>query len=260
MNRKILFFLFILFVGCDFSPPLNKKILEAQSLILAQKYQKAIDKYLEVLKRNPSLEAKVKILYQVGDLYSLYLNRPEQGIKYFKEILIETDDPLWLVRSEEKIAEISFQNLRNFEESYKSYKKLTNFRPSLEKKDFYEFSMGLSLLKNNKFDDAIEIFDDITRRPNNPFVEDAIFQMAVCYFHLKNWEDSTRYLTTFIRRSKRRDKIVEAKYLLANIYETTEQLKNAYDLYYSILGEYPNTRVLKNRLEAIYQRKVVRKR
>ena len=260
MNRKILFFLFVLLVGCDFSPPLNKKILEAQGLISAQKYQKAIDKYLEVLQRNPSLEAKVKILYQVGDLYSLYLNKPEKGLKYFREILGETDDPLWLVRSEEKIADINFQNLRNFKNSYLSYKKLTDFRPSLEKKDFYEYHMGLSLHKNNQFNEAIEVFDNIARNANNPYMEEALFHIALSYFQLKDWDQASKFLRTFIRRAKRRDRIVEAKYLLANVYETTEQLKQAYDLYYSILGEYPNTRVLRNRLEAIYQRKVVRKR
>ena len=47
---------------------------------------------------------------------------------------------------------------------------------------------------------------------------------------------------------------------MANAYETMERLKKAYDLYYSLLGKYPNTEVIKNRLNAIYERKIARKR
>ena len=47
---------------------------------------------------------------------------------------------------------------------------------------------------------------------------------------------------------------------MANAYETMEELKKAYNLYYSILGEYPNTEVIQNRLKAIYDRRVARKR
>lgn len=261
MKRKIYFFLFLLFnYGCDFSPPLNKKILEAQSLISSQKYQQAINKYLEVLDRNPSLEAKVKILYQLGDLYSLYLNNPTKGIFYFNEVLRETDDPLWLVRTEEKIAEINYYNLRNYEESYKSYAKLTNFRPELDRKDFYEFNMGLSLHKSNQFEEAIKVFQLITKSSNHSHYFESLFYLGLSHFQLKDWNNSTTFFKRYIRVGKRRDRIIESKYLLANIYETTEKLKEAYDLYYSILGEYPNTKVLKNRLESIYERKVVRKR
>ena len=61
-------------------------------------------------------------------------------------------------------------------------------------------------------------------------------------------------------REKRRDNIVQTKFLMANAYETMEKLKAAYNIYYSILGEYPNTEVIKNRLKSIYERRVARKR
>jgi len=47
---------------------------------------------------------------------------------------------------------------------------------------------------------------------------------------------------------------------MANAYEMLEKLKEAYNLYYSILGEYPNTKVIQNRLNSIYARKIARKR
>ena len=47
---------------------------------------------------------------------------------------------------------------------------------------------------------------------------------------------------------------------MANAYETMERLKEAYNIYYSIVGEYPNNEVIKARLNSIYERKVARKR
>ena len=47
---------------------------------------------------------------------------------------------------------------------------------------------------------------------------------------------------------------------MANSYESLENLKSAYNIYYSILGEYPNTEVIQNRLKGIYNRRIARKR
>ena len=64
----------------------------------------------------------------------------------------------------------------------------------------------------------------------------------------------------YISLEKRRDNIVQTKFLMGNAYETMEELKKAYNIYYSILGEYPNNDVIKNRLNSLYKRRIARKR
>ena len=64
----------------------------------------------------------------------------------------------------------------------------------------------------------------------------------------------------YLKREKQKNKIVQVKFLIANAYESDEQLKNAYNIYYSLLGDYPNQEVLKSRLKSIYERRVARKR
>ena len=59
---------------------------------------------------------------------------------------------------------------------------------------------------------------------------------------------------------KREDLIVEAKFLIANAFESSEDLKRAWDIYYSIKGSYPNTKVIFERLNSIRDRRVARKR
>ena len=77
---------------------------------------------------------------------------------------------------------------------------------------------------------------------------------------LKDWNKSITYMKEYIKREKRKDKVVRAKFLLANSYEVIEKLKTAYNIYYSILGEYPNTQVIQDRLKSVYERRVARRR
>jgi hypothetical protein len=64
----------------------------------------------------------------------------------------------------------------------------------------------------------------------------------------------------YIKRETRKDNVVQAKFVLANALENLEELKKAYNMYYSILSDYPNIDVIKNRLKSIYKRRVARKR
>ena len=58
----------------------------------------------------------------------------------------------------------------------------------------------------------------------------------------------------------KKNKVIYAKFLLANTLESNEELKKAYNLYYSLLNEFPNTEVIKKRLSSIYNRRIARKR
>ena len=84
--------------------------------------------------------------------------------------------------------------------------------------------------------------------------------MGMIHFEKKEWRQAISFWNQYITREKRKDFVIEAKFLMANAYETLEALKKAYNLYYSILGEYPNTEVIQSRLNAIYQRRIARKR
>jgi hypothetical protein len=79
-------------------------------------------------------------------------------------------------------------------------------------------------------------------------------------FRQGHWGPAIDMWKKYLEVETRKDKKVEVRYLMANAYETIENLKEAYAIYYSLLGEYPNTQVIQNRLKAIYQRKVSRKR
>ncbi len=248
------------FLSCDFTPRLHKKILGAQEYIRLQQYRKAISQYELILKDNPPNDIKVKIYYQLGELYSINLGENRKAINYYREIKKFTDSPIWLVKSEERIGEISFTYLKDYKLSEKSYKLLVNFTPRLEKFDFYQFRLAQNFLRANEYEQAYSELLKIQVSINHKFYVESFYQMGLLNFQKKNWKEAVEDWKEYLKRETRKENLVQTKFLMANAYETMEELKKAYNLYYSILGEYPNTEVLQNRLNSIFHRRVSRKR
>jgi tetratricopeptide (TPR) repeat protein len=261
-KTKILALVFIsaFFFSCDFTPRLHKKILEAQEYIKRQKYSKAIAGYQEILKNNPPNDIKVKINYQLGELFSINLGKNREALKYYDDIKNLTESPIWLVKSEERIAEISFTYLKDYKLSEKSYKLLINFTPRLENFDFYQFRLAQTYIKANRYTEALKELLAIQAVKSHKFYIESYFQIGLLNFQKKENEEAIKNWKEYLRRETRKAQLVQTKFLMANAYESMEKLKQAYNLYYSILGEYPNTEVIQNRLNSIFQRRVSRKR
>lgn len=259
---KLLALIFIsaFFISCDFTPRLHKKILEAQEYIKQQKYSKAIAGYQEILKNNPPSDIKVKINYQLGELFSINLGKNREAIKYYDDIKNLTESPLWLVKSEERIAEISFTYLKDYKLSEKSYKLLVNFTPRLEKFDFYQFRLAQTYIKSNRYNHALKELLSIQKVKSHKYYIESYFQVGLLYFQKKENAEAIKNWKEYLKRETRKSHLVQTRFLMANAYESMEKLKQAYNLYYSILGEYPNTEVIQNRLNSIFNRRVSRKR
>jgi tetratricopeptide (TPR) repeat protein len=121
----------------------------------------------------------------------------------------------------------------------------------------------MSHLRNGGYGKSFEIFKKISDDNTHEFFVQSFFQLGINQFEQKKWDKAIEYWKEYIKREDPRtnkSKIVEAKFLIANTYETTEKLREAYDIYYSLQGEYPNNEVIKNRLQSIYQRRINRKR
>lgn len=247
-------------LGCDFSSHFQRQILEAQNLIKNQNYQEAAKLYEEILLKNPLPLLKIKIYYQLGNLYSIYLDQRKRALLYFEKMIGESNDPFWLVKAQEKIGDIQFQYEENYDESIKHYLSLTQFTPRLESHDFYEFRLGESYLKAGKTDLAIDIFKKVGARKNHQYYLDGLFNLGMAHFYKKEWLQAIQWWTLYVKNEKKSERVVEAKFLMANAYETLEMLDEAYNKYYELLGFYPNSDVIKNRLKSLYARRKARKR
>jgi tetratricopeptide (TPR) repeat protein len=258
-NKYILIFLLGL-ISCDFTSGLNQDILSAQKYVDNQQFAKAVELYERILKKNPAKVIKTKINYQLAEIYYLYLDEQVKALKYYKFIVDNVDDPLWQVKSLEKMADINFTFAKNYEESLRAYKMLMQVKPRLKNYDYYYFRVGESYFEMRRYNKALEIFNKILDQPNNPYNIEAYYQMGLVEFYNKNWDKAVELWMEYLKRERRKDEIVKVKFLIANAYESNEKLKEAYNIYYSLLPTYPNPDVLRARLKSLYARRVARKR
>ncbi len=246
--------------SCDFSSRTHKKILKAQQYLSDFQYQEAVDEYEQVVSEISNTELKVRVYYQLSEIYSLYLNDHKKAHDYLVKIIDESNDVLWKIKSLEKIADLQFNFFKDYNAAFKTYEKLYIFYPRLQKFELFYLMMGVSLLEANKFTEAQEIFQNILEEKSHSYRVRSFYYLGLLNFNLKNWDKAVSHWIEYIRRETDTDLIVRTKFLLGNVYETTEELDKAYDIYYSLLGEYPNPEVIKNRLKSIYSRRIVRNR
>lgn len=250
----------LFFVSCDFTPPINRKIIDAQNYITEQKYNKAAFLYEDILKSNPGPELRLKICYQLGELYAIYLGEYNKAAHYYTEVKELTEDPLWLIKTEEKLADINFNYRKNYPDAIKNYTKLSEFTPKLKKYDYFQLQIALAYYYLHDSENGMKQLTKIQTDPNHEFFVRSFYYLGLIYFEKKDFNKALFVWSEYLKRETKKEYIVQAKFLVANIYESTENLKMAYDIYYSIANDYPNPDVIQNRLTALYERRVSRRR
>lgn len=259
-NNFFIILISIFLQGCGLSAGLYDDILKAQDYITEQKFTEAAKIYENILTKKPSKTVRIKINFQLGEIYSIYLGDYSKSIQYFVEIVNESNEPLWQVKALEKIGTIYFNDLKDYKQAETAFKRLKDFYPPLEKSNFYTFQHALSIFNQKKYKSSIKLFENISKKESNDYSARSFHYIGLAYFYMKKYDLALTNWFDYLKREKRSDLIVQTKFLIANAYESSEKLKEAYNIYYSLLGEYPNAEVIKSRLNSLYERRVARKR
>lgn len=246
----------------DFTPNIKRKILRAQEKSHVLNFKEAARIYEEVLKENPDDETKIKIYFQLANINLIQFFDVKKSLYYYELIIKESDNPGQRIMAQERLADIYFSTKKSFNKGLYYYGVLLSIVPKLQNYWFYYYRYSMCLYHIGDYQNALIHFEKIIQSKNesDEFYLPAFFQYGLVLFNLKKWDMAISTWENFIAESNNKSDIIKTKFMVANAYETKEDLKNAYDTYYSILGEYPNTEIIKRRLESIYSRRVARKR
>lgn len=249
-----------IFSGCDFTSGLNREILSAQDYVEAQNYEKAAQAYERLLRKNPPKGLQTKIHYQLAEIYYLYLNQQAQALDHYKYIVENDTNPTSQIRALEKIADINFSFTKNYPDAIRAYQNLLAFRPRLQNEDFYDLRVAEALFESGDLPRADQRFTRMSLNTNHAHHIESFYYLGLVRYYQQKWDEAVDRWLEYIKREKRKDLIVKTKFLIANAYESGEKLKEAYNIYYSLLDDHPNPQVVKDRLKALYARRVARKR
>lgn len=250
----------LILTSCDFTPPINRRIIEAQNYIASHDYAKSAVLYEDILNGHPNDDLRLKICYQLGEIYSIYLGEYKKALKNYNEVKTLTEDPIWLIKIEEKLAEINFNYLKDYKTAIENYKRLTEFTPKLSNFDYFELQTAISYFYLNNKMSALEVLNTIQSDPSHQYYIRSFYYLGLIYFEEKEFNKALYVWQEYIKRETNKDNLVQAKFMIANIYESLENLKMAYDIYYSIVNDYPNPEVIQSRLTSLYNRRISRRR
>ncbi len=114
----------------------------------------------------------------------------------------------------------SFHKLDNFPQAVSAYSKFIQFsrRDDPLRGEVY-YRWGESLFKQKKFKEAIECYSEaleILAETEKEFIHNSLYQTALCWENLQNWEEEGKALQEFITRFRTSSLITEAHLELAN--------------------------------------------
>ncbi len=250
----------MLLASCDFTSGLNREILTAQDHVERQEYANAAEAYERLLRKSPAKDLRAKIHYQLAEIYYLYLNQPARALGHYRFIVENDETPRNQVKALEKIAEISFSVNKDYPAAIRAYQTLMAFKPRLKSADDYDFRIAEAQFEAGELAKADARFARFASDTNHAHHIDSFYYQGLIRFYGRRWEEAVEKWFDYMKREKRKDLIVKTKFLVANAYESGEKLKEAYNIYYSLLDDHPNPQVIKDRLKALYARRVARKR
>jgi tetratricopeptide (TPR) repeat protein len=245
--------------GCDFSPKYLKLLKAAQEHVSVHEYDQAILAYEESAEVAPE-EMKIKINYQLGRFYSTYQNNYEKAVAAFDYSSRLSDDPVIKARSLEELGEINFSFLRNYSEARKNYDQLIHFKPELSRIRFYEYRYALTYYHLKEWEKARALLKKISVDNDHEYFAQALYHLGRLEFENKNWSLAIDYMKSYIEKSKEQNEKINARFVMANSYENLNELIKAYNHYNSLLNDFPHPAIIKERMDAIYARRVAKKR
>jgi tetratricopeptide (TPR) repeat protein len=260
IRKSSYIFLFTLLVSCDFTSGINKDILNAQELTEDKNYREAATIYENLLNASLRTSIRTKIHLQLAQIYTAFLPDLPKAIFHYKEVLKSDVEPIWQIKALEKLSEVYFSFLKDYRNAFLYYDQLINFHPPIENRDTYLINMVACLVE---LGDAPGV-EQLIKKHNldtNPATQVKVYwYKGLLSYYFKNWQQAITDWKTYLKYEQDKDKIIETKFLMANSYEMDEKLREAYNIYYSLLNEYPNKDVINSRINSLYSRRAARKR
>lgn len=181
--------------------------------------------------------------YNLGWTY-LRLQDFKKAIGEFQKISQETDDPLVKISVECHIAD-ALQDSERFDEALEAYDEIIKKYPNTLYTDYIQFQIGNTFLKMGKLEEAIIAFRFIQDKyPNSSFLDESLYSMGLAFFIAKDFASAKDVLDEFPDKFKDSSLRLEALYLLSQVYLNIKDYTNQQKILQEIINTCPFEREL----------------
>ena len=200
-------------------------------------YKMAVEKFKDDISKNDLID---KAYFGLAWSY-LKLNSLSDAIKEFQAVAEITNDKNAKIRALYQIGDI-YQDAGNLEKSLDAYDEILRDYPESFYSDYVQYQEGVVLLKLERIDAATVAFQSLkTNFPDSKYIDDSGYYLALAYFKKGNFilakkqlEDLKQNLNYESMHKK------EASFLLGATLYNLEEYKNALNTYNIIVREFSN--------------------
>ncbi|GAB4296977.1 MAG: hypothetical protein Kow0090_12140 [Myxococcota bacterium] len=197
---------------------------------------------------------------RLAEIYSFHLLRHSDGIKYLRKAIALSDDAETANALREKVADIFYSNLKDYQQAIIEYQRILANQPSYAKNaDLYLFRVIDSYFRISNYEqtrnESAEFMEKYKKSSYAPLIEllvaqsydmDNNTQMALAEYDkfLKNFDGNAQY----------RNLYAEAAFSMGNIYARQDKCDEAEGAYQKSLKSHPHPETVLEKIKAIKER------
>ncbi len=243
----------LIFLSCDDAP--KKLFNDAERDLLDGRYQKAIDKYNKILEKYPRSGYSDDTLFKLGETYFLNLNNIQIALGYFSELISKGQKNKISFRSQEYVAIIYDEYLKNYDQAVIEYNKLISNFKKWGDTDANQYNIAMCYFKKGDYEQAVTEFKVfLEKTPESKLYPDAMYYYANCHYLLGRYDEAIIRFKRLIEKYHNGKYTADAKYGIGMCLEEQDKLQEALSVYKEVKDIYVNKEMLEKKIESVEKR------
>jgi TolA-binding protein len=218
-------------------------------------YPKAIASFGKLVDVYPEDPLAEDALMRLGDINYLFLNRFDDAIMFYQDLIKKTGDRGKRVDARMKIATIYRGKKNDCRMAVVEYQEVLSDNPPDEIGAEAQYRTAMCHYQNGDFPQARTEFDIlISTYPGSEYADDALAGVGHSLYALRRYRQAIKIYEKVVETSRDRDLVTDARFGIASCREEAGLLAEALAEYKAILEEHPNRAMVEDRVRNLEER------
>jgi TolA-binding protein len=218
-------------------------------------YARAVDEFHRVVEIAPQDDLADDALMRLGDIHHLFLNRPDDALLYYRDLLKNHPKSSRRVEARMKVAEIFRGKKDDCAMAVVEFQEVLNEGPPPETAAQAQYRMAECYFRNGEIQQARTEYETLLATwPESSWADDAQTGVGYCFLALRRYGQALKAYQKVVESSNDPDLVADARLGMATAYEETGLLPQAEGILRDLLDKHPNRELVELRLKRLEER------
>ena len=233
----------------------------AEKLRSERRYAEALDKYRYVTVHHGKSEVAAESLYRIGETSYLYLQDFIAAADAFRHLLNDYHWSSRCKRAQSYLAEITMYRIEDFKQAIVEYQRAISYYKGEREAERFLLEIAKAYFNLKNFEQQrVELNLLLSRFPETELKGEVYYQIANSYYVEGSPAEAIKFYRKIIEEFPDTLLSLESTFRLAACLEEKEDLNGAIALLQDIEGVYPNSDIVRMRIDKIRKRLKSRRR